>query len=135
MTVTKNVSFIKNATLHGYEDYTHNRLCSFEESFVFGSEYEGYGIIKLYAGNTAQYELIFSDVADNVKYYIFYYAEDGSAVYPADEIIPKANSSYVLDVPVSADFVCINVYPADLEEGGEILPFVINEYSYRSFVR
>ena len=141
-TIATNYSYIRNATLNGFSDAEHNELVNFKTALTAVTlegddtdELNGYGVIKLHAENVEKYELIFGDMPDGAKYYVFYYDEAGNAVYPAEAIIPVDNTSYVLDIPVNTDYVCINVYPADLDKGGETVPFVINEYTYRVFER
>jgi len=141
-TIASNYSYIRNATLHGFSDAEHNTLVNFMTALKTVSiegyeadENNGYAVIKLHAANVEKYEFIFGDMPEGAKYYVFYYDEAGNAVYPAEAIIPTDNTSYIIDIPENTDYVCINVYPADLDEGGETVPFVINEYTYRVFER
>ena len=138
--VSSNYTYIKNATMKGFSGADYNELVNFKTALTAvtlegddADDLNGYGVIKLHAENVEKYEFIFGDMPEGAKYYVFYYDEAGNAVYPAESIIPKDNTSYIVDIPENTDYVCINVYPADLDEGGKTVPFVINEYTYRVF--
>lgn len=138
--INSNITFIKNATIDGYTDATEQQLKAYSSALVNKSidgydadEFNGYGVIKLYAENVSAYEFRFERIPENMKYFVFFYRSDGTAVTPAEQILPESNSAYVIDVPAEADYVCINVYPEDMEDGGDVVPFVINEYMWRTY--
>ena len=138
--INSNITFIKNVTIDGYVDATEKQLKPYSTALVNKSidgydadEFNGYGVIKLYAENVSAYEFRFGKIPENMKYFVFFYRSDGTAVTPAEQILPESNSAYVIDVPAEADYVCINVYPEDMEDGGDVVPFVINEYMWRTY--
>lgn len=140
--ISADYAFIQNATLNGYDGLEEdNNLKTFSNALVSkvvdenSNEANGYGVIKLWAGNVSAYEFIFEDIPEDMKYYVYYYDTAGNPVYPAEKLVPDANSSYIVEVPEGAQYVCINVYPSpdELVTGGDTVPFIINEYLWTAY--
>ena len=131
--ITSDVSFVKNSTI----PETAERFYVAEKS-VSGYEDEdenGYAVIKLKCENIKQYEFIFDDSTEDQKFELFFFKSDESMAADSYVLGPIDEPSYVIDVPTGCDYLCINLVPKDPVKGGAIPEFIINEYSYISFVR
>ena len=128
--ISSNYAFIKNAKLAVEEYGDTAALSSFSDSLAVASD--GYNVIKLDCSEVGAYKLKFDKVCGGGQYHVFFYDEDGNALDPAKAINAKEGGEIVINVKAEAKYICFNVYPADLVEGGKDIPIVINEYLPRS---
>lgn len=119
--ISSDITFISNAMLD-----TSDELVSFSEAL--GTAADGYNVVKLDCSDIKAYKLKFEKVCEGGVYHVFYYDENGEALSPAKEMVVKEGGYIVQYVPDNAVYVCFNVYPGDLIEGGKEIPIVINEY-------
>ncbi|MBE6645317.1 MAG: hypothetical protein E7612_08085 [Ruminococcaceae bacterium] len=119
--ISSDITFIANAMLDTSEDLT-----AFSDALE--SANDGFNVVKLNCSDIKAYKLKFDKICEGGVYHVFYFDENGEALSPAKEMIVKEGGYIVQNVPEDAVYVCFNVYPADLMEGGKDIPIVINEY-------
>ena len=119
--ISSDITFISNAMLD-----TSDELTAFSEALEEAAD--GYSVVKLNCSDIAAYKLKFDAVCEGGVYHVFYYDAMGNALSPAKEMVVKEGGYIVQYVPAEAAYVCFNVYPGDLIEGGKEIPIVINEY-------
>ena len=124
--ITANYSFIKNAKLAVEEYGEVTELSSFSESLEAAAD--GYNVVKLDCSDVGAYKLKFDKVCGGGQYHVFFFDAEGNALDPAKAINVKEGGEIIVNVMAEAKYICFNVYPADLVEGGKDIPIVINEY-------
>lgn len=124
--VASSYAFIKNAKMVGTNEGG-QILTAFDDSLT-ATELDGYNVVKINCSDVSKFILRFEKLCEGEIYHAYYYNSDGVAIKQAVEIQAVEGSDVVITVPEGADFVCFNVYPGDLDEGGKEIPIVINEY-------
>ena len=133
--ITSDYTVIENASVQGYNG---PEISTNLVDFTLKAKPDGYSVIKLWCGNVDSYEFNFGKIpekkgATSFSTYVFFYTETGEKVEGAQKLMPESDSSYIVNVPDAARYMCVNVYPIDLDNGGDTVPFVINEYMWRSY--
>lgn len=137
-TITEDVTFVQNAYIKLKGNNTYSDLYSYtdalSEKTVEGydvDEFNGYGVLKVNCSNVEVYQFTFENNSD-YYYEVFFYDSNGVGIKGV-KLTVNDKTIHKVEVPSSAEYMCINVFPENLEKGGDSVPFKLNEYFLRTY--